>query len=282
MAFVERKIDVACSFNGDGGALSNLNFSGFRVRTHIKIAGSQAVTATIKIYGLSLSHMNALSRVPFKPTSVGNNTVRVMAGDEINGMSLVFEGTVIQAWPDMQSAPEVFLRIDAVIGAFEAVKPVEPTSFKGTTNVATIAGKIAEKMNIPLENNGVNIKLLNPYLWGTARQQMLMLGQATRMGWIQENGVLAIWPPNGSRTSAGTVNISKETGMVGYPYAVPGGIVVRSLFNRAIKYATTMNVKSDIKLANGSWTIADIELLLDAQVPGGAWFATLFGVSNGS
>lgn len=281
MAFLERLITVNCSFHGDGGALSNISFAGYRVRAHIKIAGNQAVTATIKLYGLSLSHMNALSRVPFKPTSIGNNTVQVLAGDKENGMSVVFEGTVIQAWPDMQNAPEVFLRIDATIGAFEAVKPVEPTSFQGSTEAATVAGKIAEKMGIPLENNNVLIKLLNPYYWGTARQQMLMLGQATRMGWIQENGILAIWPPNGERTSAGTVNISKETGMVGYPYAVPGGIVVRTLFNRAIKYASKMNVKSDIKLANGSWTIADIELDLDAQLPNGAWFATIFGVSNG-
>lgn len=277
MAFLERFITVNLSFSGQGGPNSNIGFAGYRVRAHIHTPGNQAGTATIKIYGLSLSHMNTLSRVPYRPTEIGANSIQVLAGDKENGMSIVFEGTVIQSWPDMQAAPEVYLRVDAAPGPFQAVKPVKPTSFKGSTPVTTIAGKIAEKMGIPLEDNGVRTKLLDPYYWGTARRQMLMLGQATRMGWIQENGVLAIWNQNEGRTSAGTVNISKETGMIGYPYAIPGGIVVRTLFNRAIKYATLMNVKSDIKLANGTWIITNVEYDLDAQTPGGAWFATLYG-----
>lgn len=278
--FVRRKVTANLSFHGEGGALQNLSYNGFRVQADIRVKGPQAGTATVKIYGLSESHMNALSRVPFRPVSVGNNTLQILAGDENNGMSVVFEGTVIQAWPDMQKMPEVYLRIDAVPGAYEAVKPVDPTSFSGATQYKDVASKIIEKFGLPFENNNIQGVLMDPYYWGTARQQMMMFAQDTRLGWIQENGIVAVWPKDGHRTNAGEVYVSPETGMVTAPMAAPGGIIVRTLFNKSIKYASTMRVKSRIKLANGSWTIAALSYQLDAETPHGGWFATIYGVSQ--
>lgn len=281
MAFVERVIEVQCSFRGETGALQNLSFKGYRVHADIKIAGHEANTATIKIFGLSLSHMNALSVVTFKPTSLGQNTVKVLAGDEVNGMSVVFEGTVYQAWPDMQKAPEVFLRIDAYKGGFESVKPVEPTSFAGQTKVSTIANTIAGKFGLKLEDNGIQGVLNNPYYWGTAFQQMKLFGQATRIGWIPENDTLAVWPQNGVRKEAGSLTISPRTGMVGYPFAAPGGVMVKTLFKRTIKYASTIVVESDITIANGKWGVQSIDLQLMSQTPFGLWFATIFATNIG-
>jgi hypothetical protein len=109
---------------------------------------------------------------------------------------------------------------------------------------------------------------------------MMMFAQDTRLGWIQENGIVAVWPKDGHRTNAGEVYVSPETGMVTAPMAAPGGIIVRTLFNKSIKYASTMRVKSRIKLANGSWTIAALSYQLDAETPHGGWFATIYGVSQ--
>lgn len=281
MAFVERQITVSFSYHGDGGGLNNITFSGLRVSAQIKYAGHVANSAVVKIYGLSLDHLNALTKVPALATYYGNNTVKVMAGDKNNGMSLVFEGIVIQSWPDMSAAPEVCLRVDAVTGSFESVKPAEPSSYTGSTDVAKVWGDLAGKAGLSLENNGVNMKINSPYFWGTTVQQMKQLSDTTRNGWVQENGKLAIWPQNGARTSAGTVDVSKETGMVGYPYAVPGMLVVSTLFNKAIKYASVMRVKSDIKVANASWMISNIDMNLESQTPNGSWYATLFGVKYG-
>ena len=281
MAFLERIITVKCSFQGQTGALQNLSFTGYRVHADIKIAGHSANTASIKIYGLSLSKMNALSVVPFKPTRLGPNTVQVLAGDRENGMSVVFEGTVIQAWPDMQKAPDVFLRIDAVQGAFAAVKPVEPTSFSGPTKLKDIATAISKKFEMPLEDSGIQGVINNPYYWGTAFQQMKMFGQATRIGWIPENGTLAVWPENQVRKTAGETILSRKTGMVGYPFAVPGGIMVKALFNKTIKYASTIVVESDITLANGRWGVQSVDLQLMSETPHGLWFSTIFATNIG-
>ena len=281
MALIERKIEVNFSMGGDAGGSTSLNLSGHRVITNIEVKGGRWVTATAHIFGMTLSHMNALTTVPWRPLLLGKNFVQIKAGDAQNGMSVVFNGMIIQAWPDMQSMPEVALRVDAQVGGWEKVNPKDPTSFEGPTKVSDVHAAIAKKMDATPENNGVKAMINSPYMWGPAYTQMHQLAQATRIGWILENKILAIWPQGGSRESAGSTNISKETGMVGYPMAAPGGIVVRTLFNKAIAYASQFTIKSDITQANGTWVVTGINLELDSQMPNGRWFAVLYGTPLG-
>ena len=277
MALLERKIEVDFAMKGDGNNVTAVTLNNLRVITNITVAGGKWVKATAHIFGMTLSHMNALTTVPWRPLLIGKNFVQIKAGDAQNGMSVVFNGTILQAWPDMQSAPEVPFRVDAVVGGWESVNPVEPTSFSGPTKVSDVHATIAKKMNATPENNNVKTMLDSPYMWGPAFAQMHQLAKATRIGWILENGVCAIWPQGGSREGAGSTNISKETGMVGYPMAAPGGIVVRTLFNKAILFASQFTIKSDITQANGTWVTTGIDLELDSQMPNGRWFAVLYG-----
>jgi hypothetical protein len=281
MAFVERVITVTFAMGGGAGG-GGVTLSGLRVITNITVAGAHWITATANIFGMTLSHMNALTTVPWRPLTRGKNLVQIQAGDAQNGMSVVFNGTIMQAWPDMQSMPEVSFRVDANVGGWEKVNPKDPTSFSGPTKVSDVHAAIAQKLEAKPENNGVTSMISNPYMWGPPYTQMQQLARATRIGWILENGVCAIWPQQGSRTSAGQTVISPQTGMVGYPMAVPGGIVVRTLFNKAIAYASQFTVQSDITQANGLWKVTKIDLELDSQMPNGRWFALLYGTPIGN
>jgi hypothetical protein len=100
---------------------------------------------------------------------------------------------------------------------------------------------------------------------------------------IVQNGTLAVWPKLGNRQSAGsTLEISKETGMVGIPGFTEGGVVVKKLFDRNINYGTKMIVKSDVvTVANREWTIYRIDYTLESMVPHGDWFATIVGTDPG-
>lgn len=269
---------------GDGAPVGggDLTLTGLRVITNITVAGGNWTKATAHIFGMTLSHMNALTYVPFKPLLTNKSFIQIKAGDIKNGMSIVFNGTVMQAWPDMQAAPQVPFRVDATVGGWESVNPVEPSSFTGPTKVSDVHSVIAGKMNAMPENNGVTSSLESPYMWGPAYTQMKQLAAATRVGWILENGVLAIWPQGGSRQNAGSTTISKETGMVGYPMATPSGLVVRTLFNKAILYASKVTIKSDIEQANGVWVVTSMDLELDSQMPNGRWFAVLYCTSIGN
>jgi hypothetical protein len=67
--------------------------------------------------------------------------------------------------------------------------------------------------------------------------------------------------------------------MVGYPSYVVQGIMVKALFNPAIRFGGKINVTSTQKPACGIWAVYSLEYDLDANTPGGAWF-TLMGAYN--
>ena len=277
MSFVQREVEVEFAIGGAGvtSGASSVKLKSHRVITNITCAGPKWYKATAYIFGMSLAHMNSLTVAPWAQLTMGRNFVQIKAGDAINGMSVVFNGTIMQAWPDMQASPQVPFRVDAMVGGWEKVNPKEPTSFPGAVPASTVHETIAGKMDATPENSGVKAIINNPYMWGPAYTQMHQLAKATRVSWILENGVLAMWPQGQARNSQSATIISRKTGMVGYPMSTPAGIVVRTLFNKAIKIGTYVTVESDIAMANGKWFVKGLDYELDAQMPNGRWFCIL-------
>lgn len=284
-SFVHRRINVYFSLGM--GSTSTAGFAassllGKRISAKIVLPGSGVKgTASLQIYGMRLEDMNELSKTGWQAIEARNNTILVTAGDDENGMSDVFEGTIVYAWPDMTNQPQVVFRVEAQSGAFDGVRPVKPTSFKGTVPFQTVAQTIAQKFFKPrqLDISGIKQQLDNPYFFGSAFQQFHYLAKAARVSWIDENEkVLAAWPLLGSRAggvgSGGNI-VSKETGMVADPIGTPQGILVRQLFNKPYPFGTTVNVKSIIKPANGEFVIRRIEYSLESEMPHGEWFVTL-------
>ncbi len=85
--------------------------------------------------------------------------------------------------------------------AYENAKPVQPTSQPGSQDVATLMSTVAQKAGLQFENNGVNVKIQNPYLPGTAIQQMHALAEMAGIERIVDcgtSGDLAVqWQPAG-------------------------------------------------------------------------------------
>jgi hypothetical protein len=197
-------------------------------------------------------------------------------------MSTVFAGTIVHAWPDMRGAPQVALRVEANTGQFDAVKPADPLSYSGNVDAAQVHKDIAAQMGRVPENNGVSMILSSPYFFGSARNKMIALARMGRFAWLDDNeNILAIWPINGSRQGDAGI-ISKDTGMVGYPESTANGVLVTTLFNRAIQAGGNMTIKSDIQPANGTWHINRVDYDLESMVPRGAWFARLYGSIPGN
>lgn len=282
MSLVHRYLQATFSVSSGGSAGSSKTFSNLRMSARITMANSAEGHLRLQIFGMTLEEMNALSYVPFISDQIGDNRILVQAGDPEHGMSTVFEGWIILAWPNMQNAPEVSFDVEAMYAVFNGAKPADPpwVSYSGSTDVAQIFSDIG-KMHTPaltLENNGVNMKLDSPYFWGSPRNMLAQLGKMTRVGWVEDTGNrLCIWPHDKARNTGGTAVISAATGMVGYPAAVPGYIVVKKLFDRPNPYGSKVTIQSDIKKANGTWTVWQVLYELDNYLmPHNRWFATLF------
>lgn len=264
---------------------NQLAVSGLRTSLDVVYAGGNAMgTANMAIYGMTLSHMNELSTLGMVYTQKRRNSVTVEAGNDDDGYATVFQGTITNAWPDMQSMPDVPFRVTAATGMIDALAPSSPISVKGGSDAATLLSGLAVKMGLRFENNGVTAKLSNAYYPGSARSQAQAIVRDAGIEWnAGTNGVLAIWNPGQNRGGT-VVLISKETGMVTAPIYTSNGIMVRTLFNPSLGLGTKIHVETILKLypATGDFVVYGLNLSLDALVPRGRWFADVQAAPPGS
>jgi hypothetical protein len=192
-SYVERKITVTITLGqgtfGQTGK-DTVKLENLRVAATISKGGYPAQDqADIRIYGVTPDVMNQLVILVVLPTSQrAQNTITVQAGDAVNGMPVVFFGHTTSAWKNLDGAPETFLNIEAVGSALAALQPVPPSSFPGTSDVATVMSGLATLMGLPFQNSGVNIKLSNVYLAGTAKQQADALARAANIDMAIDTG----------------------------------------------------------------------------------------------
>jgi hypothetical protein len=277
-SFAKRLIEVTISIGegsfGESG-FNTVTLSGLRVVASVtKFGGAAMGQAHLRIYGMPLSMMNQLSTLGMLVVATRRNNVAISAGSQGSGMSLVFQGTVVDAWADFSGAPDVSFQIAVAAGLFEAVKPVPASSYKGTADVATIMASLAEQMGFAFENNGVNVKLSNPYFPGSARQQVVRCATAANINFSTDDNKLAIWPKGQSRGGLIPL-ISPQTGMVGYPTFNANGLIVTTLFNPGITHGGQIKVQSSLTPANGTWIVNNLSHDLASEMPDGPWFTRM-------
>ena len=142
---------------------------------------------------------------------------------------------------------------------------------------------LATSAGLGFENNGVDVKLSNPYLHGALMQQMELVGKAADIGWFIDGttSTLAIWPKNGSRGGSIPV-ISPQSGMIGYPSFERVFLRVRTIFNPLIKQGGQIQIprSEPITAARGIWQVIRIEASLSSQVPDGPWEMEVLAVNS--
>jgi hypothetical protein len=241
------------------------------------------------VWGLSddvMAKLTVINQITLQ--SARKNNVTVMAGDNDSGMAVCFDGTIGEAWGDYHAQPDVAFHLTAYAGRVDAIRPIPPTTFDGGADVGTVLAGICAQMQPPrtLENNGVAVKLYDPYMPGTAIDQIRAIARHANINAVlDDNNVLAIWPLGGSRgssTPGGAASsgalipvISPDTGMVGYPDFTQNSVRIRTLYNPSLSIGQTVDVRSDIKAASGQLVIASMSHSLEAQLSGGAWFTSI-------
>lgn len=284
--FKHRKIDVAFTLGegafGETGTENTVTLTGLRVSISVVKAGGIGFTqAEVRVYGMDLSDMNKLSTLGKPVIQDRKNSIGVSAGDVGGAMSVVFQGNIRQAWADFNGMPNVPFIVLAFDGGLLATKPLPVNSYSGDVDVATVLAGLCQQLGLTLENNGVSSIVSNPYLHGSAADQIRdICGHSIpRINYILENvgsagGKLAIWPADGIRAGAVPL-IAPETGMVGYPAFTENGIVIRTTYDPTVIFGAKIEVRSDIKPACGFWQPFSVAHDLEAETPGGAWFTTL-------
>lgn len=289
MTFARRLINYRFELGqGDFGSPSadTVDLSGLRSSVDIVHAGGNSLAvADIRIWGMPLDIMNRLTVLNVYATPERrNNRVTISAGDEDSGVAVCFVGGIQEAWTDASNPPDVAFQVSAASAFVENIKPIPPTSYRGSVEVATVVAGIAAQMGMGLENGGVTSRIADPYLPGALGAQLQSICRAADIEYTIDTvrRVVAIWPRGGTRDGAALI-MSPETGLVGYPSFTQTGVRLRSLYNPSLIFGMKLEVRSELTAACGTWVVANVNHNLDADVPGGAWFTevecTLFGRS---
>lgn len=278
-SFAQRAIDVTITIGkGQYGEKPGdpVVLTGYRVfaSTEIYATQTQGILNCL-IYGLPLTLVNQLTQMGTVGTNVKHNAISVSAGSyDMPTKSVVYEGEIWTAYGDFSGMPDVPLVVQAQSGVVNAVKPVNPTSYKGSADAATVMQALATQMGYSFKNDGVSVKLSNPYFSGTAMDQLKSCARAAGALFVIENNVLTIWPKNGARSLA-AIAVSPDTGLVGYPTFTSYGIAITTLFNPNFRLGGKVTLQSSLTPACGTWTIYKLSHSLASETPNGPWFSQL-------
>lgn len=265
---------------------NQITLEGLRATVNVNMAGGPSMAnMTANIFGLSQSDMNAITTLQWKQDYVNPNTIVVSAIDGAQETT-VFSGNIANAWGDYSSMPNVSLYVKSQAAFFNQLIPVQPRSFKGSIDVATVMSQLATAMGYGFENNGVNVQLADTYLAGTALDQMKAVARAANINaFIDTSNILVIIPANQSRGGMIPL-VSPQTGLIGYPTfegvgVIGPGINFQTVFNPAIKFWGKIKLVSSISNANKIWTVTHITHRLESEVIGGQWSSDVRGTDNG-
>lgn len=302
-SFVQRRLRATILVPTSGTGTTQALFAGaggkvvlpeLRMSCRIQNAGAPSQqTAQLSVFGMSESLMKKISTLGITATFIPRNAITIEASLPNGGFTTVFGGSILNAWADYGSAPDVPMRFECVFGAVFNVVPEASLSYTGPTDVAQIMQDIANKMELALENNDVSVILKNPILAGSLIQQMQ---QAARDANIDANVIngktLVIAPKNKARATANAplvVVAPPPLGqMIGYPTPTPNGVSVSTIFDARIGFKQMIEVHSSIiKTQNSQNTtfgpqqfrVDVLNHALDSQVPRGQWMSTIFGYS---
>lgn len=257
-----------------------ITLQGFRTSVYIDHAGGvQMSTLRASVYGVSQADMNSVTTLQWRLNQLIKNTIEVYAIDG-DTETVVFLGNIINAWGDYHGMPEVFLNIQAQSAYFARLKPIPPTSIKGTSDVAAVMKQLAETMKFNFEDNGVHVKGQNIYLHGNGLAQVKDLANMAKIDLYIDGNTLAI-TPHGQPRGGNIPLISSATGMVGYPTFDSIGVNFQTLFNPAIRFGGSIKIETDNTQAAGEWVVTSIAHQLDSEMPHGHWHSFVRGNQNG-
>ena len=265
---------------GDSGG-NTVTLDKLRMSAAIDVVGDGAGKMSLDIYGLGIDVMNKMSTVGTQLGQQNKNSVQLFAGDADDDLNLlnptlVFSGSIHAALVDAQNQPQVCFRIEAVSGGgYESVKPAPHTSLPGWQSVASIMQSLADLMGLGFDNTaGVNVRLKNPYSYGSAWSQVKEFAQHANISAFVDRGVLVIAPPGKSR-SGDPILISPQTGLVSYPSFREAYVTVRCLFDPAYRVSGQVKIQSDLTPACGTWNVFHMMHSIECRTPHGNWFSIL-------
>lgn len=238
------------------------------------------ISGKIKIYGVSKKHMDAITTIKWKQDFITQKAVRVYANDG-EGENLLFEGNIMSAVPNYNSAPDVCISIDACAGAYSNLKSVSPSTLQGEVSAHQVFQKICSDFGVNFENYGVvgkNEKDPNYPQDGLANR-INAAAKNLDVYVVMDNNTVKIYPNNGYK--ANNWKLTKQN-YIGYPTFNSIGVEIKlDRLYYAMSLADFFTISgSEVSAANDTWKVIKMNYKLSTKI-GGKWFMAVSGVRMG-
>lgn len=278
MSFSKKRLKVTLylgekdkAFDDKGN--NTVTLENFRVSAQIQSGNGQGVspTAKIMIWGLSQNIINQITKIHWNTELSNLNSVKLEADNGDGIYHVVYQGTISFAYPNFGSAPENILTIDSVTALNHQVVPAKPISVNGIADVGKIIETICNNMGMRFENNGVDLKLSNPYLPQTELEKIRRLCETANFSLYIDKDTIAIAPKDQPRKTKVAL-LSPSTGLIGYPVPNLQGITLKALYDPSVIFGGVIEIKDSlIEMANGQWRVFGITYYLESELPNGRW-----------
>jgi hypothetical protein len=214
--------------------------------------------ANIKISGLSMTNMEKLTTLGFLPMESQKNLVKIMAGSP-EKLSVIFEGEIISAWPNMNSVPNPEMTLEAESGAYPQLIPEEPISVQGEAPIADLIAKECAVIGYTFKNENVSASVRNAVFNGSPIEKMQAMANQVGAELIIDDRTVFLLPGDGTAREGNAVLLSKETGLLKYPEFTNDGINCSCIFNPELQQGGLIKIESLMPHANGTWKIVKIK-----------------------
>ena len=278
--FSQRAIKVV--FQLGTGALgetpgAEISVSNLRVKaTIISYTGAMQAQAQFVVYGMPLELINQLTVIGSIQSEVRRNVVKLYAGEKGGAMELVYTGSIMTAYGDLSSAPDVGYVCTSLCMGWESINQAPPSTYNGEVAIVDMAQTLADALGLELENNNVSGTLHNRSYNGSAIDQLKELSRDAHFSYAIQGKKLAIWPTiDGARTVPPVYNISPDAGLIGYPMFNSYGVVLNVTHTPQIELGAKINLKSSITPACGEWVVYKIAHEIESETPNGVWMTRI-------
>lgn len=279
-SFTQKRLRVTLVLSGTNsvfpGTNSNtLTLENMRITAKVQQVARLATQADIRIYGMKAADMNAMTVTWAKPPVVLDHLV-ILEADNGKGFVQVFRGTITEAQPNYQSAPDVAFGIVATTGYFQKINPVEPTSYPAATDIKTVAGDLIKRMGFIFIDGGAKATFAEgSYFWGTLWDQLAQACEAADADFYVQGDTILVTEsrrPGGDRP---TVVLTPSTGLIGYPCYERAGLNVLALFDPAFTCGVPIDIESIVPNATGRWYPYSMTHIIESRMPHGQWMSQL-------
>lgn len=254
--------------------VNTLTFENLPIEANINVVKlPSGGNAKIKIYGVSKEHMDMITTIKWKVPFITKKAIYVYA-DDGDGYKLLFEGNIVNALPRYESAPDVYIEIDANMGAYHNIREVPPFSRKGEVPTSQVFRDICADYGVSFVNNGVFTMCKDPYFDQPGLSNRLTAAAgAYNVHVVNYNNRVEIFPKFGFSTRW---KFTKQN-YIGYPQVTTTGIKINLDTLYAVNLAEYFEISdSEVTVANDNWIIIKYSYSVSTKIDG-KWFMSIEG-----